>query len=108
MHNKIWRPDPVIYSKEAVEQELKKITEGGDDVKRRLSRTATIKNLHRSDTISALKRKQVLILIVKSLRDNTDLLLPEQIRGEKGNGKTTNNEKEGRGRFVRPADTGGR
>ena len=38
---------------------MKNITEGGDDVKRRLSRTATIKNLHRSDTISALKRKQV-------------------------------------------------
>ena len=47
------------HSQEAVEQELKNITEGGDDVKRRLSRTATIKNLHRSDTISALKRKQV-------------------------------------------------
>ena len=54
--------DPEILSKEAVEQELKNITEGGDDVKRRLSRTATIKNLHRSDTISALKRKQVHIL----------------------------------------------
>ena len=48
-----------LVFKEAVEQELKNITEGGDDVKRRLSRTATIKNLHRSDTISALKRKQV-------------------------------------------------
>ena len=84
------------YSKEAVEQELKNITEGGDDVKRRLSRTATIKNLHRSDTISALKRKQVLILIVKNLPDITaDLFLPEQIRGEKGDGETTNNEEEG-------------
>ena len=51
--------DCEIDLKEAVEQELKNITEGGDDVKRRLSRTATIKNLHRSDTISALKRKQV-------------------------------------------------
>ena len=53
------RSDPGNHWQEAVEQELKNITEGGDDVKRRLSRTATIKNLHRSDTISALKRKQV-------------------------------------------------
>merc|ERR1712110_815580 len=51
-------PEEGVTMEEAVEQELKNITEGGDDVKRRLSRTATIKNLHRSDTISALKRKQ--------------------------------------------------
>merc|ERR1712227_884131 len=51
-------PREGVTMEEAVEQELKNITEGGDDVKRRLSRTATIKNLHRSDTISALKRKQ--------------------------------------------------
>ena len=46
-------------------------------------------------------------LIVNSLLDNTDLL-PEQIRGEKGDGETTNNEEEGWGRFVRSADPGGR
>jgi len=51
-------PKEGVTMEEAVEQELKNITEGGDDVRRRLSRSATIKNLHRSDTISALKRKQ--------------------------------------------------
>merc|ERR1719285_697081 len=43
---------------EAVEQTLKDITEGGEDTPRRFSRTATIKKLHRGDTISALKKKQ--------------------------------------------------
>jgi len=43
---------------EAVEQTIKNITSEDDDTKRRLSRTSTIKNLHRADTISALKRKQ--------------------------------------------------
>merc|ERR1719397_249443 len=43
---------------EMVEQTLSDLTAGDDNTVRRLSRTATIKNLHRSDTISALKKKQ--------------------------------------------------
>jgi len=43
---------------EAVEETLKNITDEDDDTRRRLSRTTTMKNLHRADTISALKRKQ--------------------------------------------------
>ena len=41
-----------------MEKTLSDLTAGDDNTVRRLSRTATIKNLHRSDTISALKKKQ--------------------------------------------------
>ena len=47
-----------VTLEEAVEQTIKNITAEDDDTKRRLSRTSTVKNLHRADTISALKKKQ--------------------------------------------------
>ena len=47
-----------LYVEEALEQTIKKITAKDDDTKIQLSRTFTIKNLHRADTISTLKKKQ--------------------------------------------------
>jgi len=47
-----------VTMEEAVEQTLKNITSEDNETKRRLSRTSTIKNLHRADTISALKKRQ--------------------------------------------------
>ena len=47
-----------ITLEEEVEQTIKNIIAKDDDTKKRLSRTFTIKNLHKADTISALKKKQ--------------------------------------------------
>ena len=47
-----------ITLEEEVEQTIKNIIAKDDDTKLQLSRTFTIKNLHRADTISALKKKQ--------------------------------------------------
>ena len=47
-----------ITLEEEVEQTIKNIIAKDDDTKKRLSRTFTIKNLHKADTISTLKKKQ--------------------------------------------------